>query len=64
MVLINWVNNGIKNLKFYDISLIKLTTAAFVLAIAKIWPPLLSLDLWVYILIGVLAVIIPMKKFF
>ncbi len=51
-------------LKWYHMGLIKLSTAAFVLMIAKAWPPLLSADLYVYAAIFVLAALIPIFKVF
>lgn len=44
MSLFSWMNAKIPMLKWYDISLIKLASAAFALLIAKIWPPLLTPD--------------------
>ncbi|MCJ7443867.1 MAG: hypothetical protein MUO26_04950 [Methanotrichaceae archaeon] len=40
-----WANNKVKKLTWVDIGLIKLSVAAFVLMIAKLWSPLLSLGL-------------------
>ncbi|MFH1589361.1 MAG: hypothetical protein ABIB43_02220 [archaeon] len=57
-------NKKIKNLKLCDISLIKLTTAAFILMIAKLWSGILYLDWYWYLVIGVVAAIKPMYKMF
>lgn len=54
----------IKNLKLCDISMIKLATAAFILMIVALWPPLASLNWYWYLIIGVLASIKPMMVFF
>ena len=43
-----------------DISLIKITTAAIVLLIASLWPPLVSLDWYWYVIVAVVAGIRPM----
>ena len=47
-----------------DIQLIKVSVAAFVLLMAKIWSPLLSLDWHWYALIAVLAGMRPVVKAF
>jgi len=58
----NWVELKIKKYDLIDIKLIQLGSAAFVLMIAKIWKPLLSLDWYWYGAIFVLAMIKPMYK--
>jgi len=58
----NWVNLKIKKYDLIDIKLIQLGSAAFVLMIAKIWKPLLSLDWYWYGVIFVLAIIKPIYK--
>ena len=62
--IIKWGEAGVKKLEWYDISLIKLSTAAFVLLIAKFWPVLVSFNTWIYIVVALLAAYSPMKKFF
>jgi len=64
MSLITHWNERIKMLDWADIGLIKFTVAAFILMIAKLWEPLLSLDWYWYGLIGFLAVIKPFYKFY
>ncbi|MAG50383.1 hypothetical protein CL621_01935 [archaeon] len=59
MNLKNWVNKKVKKLDWYDITLIKIGTGALVLFLAKVWWPLLSLEWYWYLLIGVVAVIRP-----
>jgi len=58
------LNKKIKNMKWYDISLTKLSTAAFILMIAKLWSGILYLDWYWYLVIGIVAAIIPMKDMF
>ena len=58
-----WANNKIGKLTWIDIGLTKLSVAAFVLLIAKLWSPLLSLDWYWYALIFVMLAIIPFKNF-
>ncbi|MFH1056317.1 MAG: hypothetical protein V1717_00765 [Candidatus Micrarchaeota archaeon] len=60
----SWLNSKMKKLVWTDVSLIKIGVAAFVLAAAKLWPPLLSLDWYWYAAVFVLAVIKPTLKFF
>lgn len=50
-----WATSRMKKLKWQDISLIKISVAAFVLMIAKFWEPLLSLEWYWYIIIALLA---------
>ncbi|MBT5021283.1 hypothetical protein HOK51_02320 [Candidatus Woesearchaeota archaeon] len=59
-----WIEKKIKNLKWYDISLIKLSTAAFILFIAKLWSGLLYLNWYWYLIIGILAAIMPCYRLF
>jgi len=58
-----WADNKIGKLTWIDIWLTKLSVAAFVLMIAKLWSPLLSLDWYWYALIFVMLAIIPFKNF-
>ena len=55
-------DSKVKNLKWIDVKLTQLSAAGFVLMIAKLWQPLLSLDWYCYAVIGVLAAIIPTYK--
>jgi len=59
MSLITYWNKKIKTLDWADIGLIKLSVAGFILMIAKLWEPLLSLDWYWYGLIFLLAAIRP-----
>ena len=62
MKLFKWANNGIKNLKFWDIGLIKWSVFWFTLMIAKLREPILSLDRYWYGLLFVITAIVPMLK--
>ncbi len=64
MSLFSWIDSKIKNMRWYDMSLVKLSTAAFILMIAKLWQPLLSLAWYWYLIIAVAAAIVPLKKVF
>ncbi|MAG15813.1 hypothetical protein CMO88_02015 [Candidatus Woesearchaeota archaeon] len=59
-----WANSKIQKMQFYDVSLVKLSSAAFALWIAKIWAPLLSQQAYVYLIVAVVAALIPMYKVF
>jgi len=59
-----WLNKRVKNLHWTDISLVKLAVAGFVLMVAKLWSPILSLDWYWYGIIFVIAAIRPMCKVF
>jgi len=59
-----WANSKAKNLGWVDIALVKISAAAFVLTIAKLWEPLLSLDWYWYAIIFVLTAIKPTYKAF
>jgi hypothetical protein len=58
-----WANNKIGKLTWIDIGLTKLSVAAFVLMIAKLWSPLLNLDWYWYALLFVVLAIIPFRNF-
>ena len=55
----SWLNYKIKHFRWQDISLIKVSTAAFILLVAKLFPVVLSLHWAVYALIAVVAAIPP-----
>jgi hypothetical protein len=63
MNFFEWINKKIGKLTWIDIGLTKLSVAAFVLMIAKLWTPLLSLDWRWYGLIFVVLAIIPLRDF-
>jgi hypothetical protein len=50
-----WANEKIRNFQWFDISLIKLASAAFALMLAKIWPSILSLDWTAYLVVAIIA---------
>lgn len=64
MSIFSWVESKMKFFHWYDISLIKLSTAAFTLMVAKLWPPLLALDWYWYLVISLVVAIPPMQKMF
>jgi hypothetical protein len=60
MPLFEWMNSRIQKCVWYDIGFVKLSVAAFILMIAKLWAPLLSLEWYWYLIIGVIAAIRPL----
>lgn len=64
MTFFQWLESKIKHLHWYDISLIKLSTAAFILLLAKICPALLALEWYIYLIIGLLAAAVPLSILF
>ena len=62
MKLFSWIDSLIKKMDMWDIGLLKLTVAAFVLMAAKLWSPLLSLDWYWYCLVFVLAAVRPVLR--
>jgi len=59
-----WLNEKVKKMEWYDISLTKLSVAAFILMVAKLWEPILALEWYWYGIIFVLAAIGPWTKMF
>jgi hypothetical protein len=50
-----WLDKKVKTLHWYDISVLKLTVLAFALLIAKLWPTILALNIWVYVAVAVIG---------
>ncbi len=59
MGYISWANSKVKKLDWLDVKMIKWAAVAFGLLLAKLWPPLLSLDWYWYAAIGIAAAIRP-----
>lgn len=59
-----WVNERIKKLTCTDIGITKLCVFAFALLIAKLWPPILSLDWYWYGLAFAVTWVYLMVRFF
>ncbi|MFH1257644.1 MAG: hypothetical protein V1658_01800 [Candidatus Micrarchaeota archaeon] len=64
MGFFGWVDKNVGKLRWYDMSMVKISVAAFILMLAKLWPDLLSLEWYWYGVIFVLAAISPMLKMF
>ncbi|MBU0980367.1 MAG: hypothetical protein KJ709_06155 [Nanoarchaeota archaeon] len=54
-----WMDGKIKKMRWFDVSLVKLGTAAIILMIAKLWAPLLSLDWYWYLILFIVFAIKP-----
>ena len=59
MTLQKWMKKKMKKIDWLDIKLSQLGMAAFILMIAKLWPPLLSLDWYWYLIIAIILVLKP-----
>ena len=64
MDCIKWYKSKVKKLHWCDVSLIKLSTFAFALMIAKLWAPILNLEWYWYLGLGLLAAVKPMMNVF
>ena len=64
MGLLTWADSKIAKMRLYDISMVKLSVAAAILLIAKLWDPILGLDWYWYLVIFVIAAILQTKKMF
>jgi len=58
------MESKIQNMRWFDISFIKLSSAAFILMIAKLWSDILVLDWYWYAVIGIIAAIRPLTMMF
>jgi len=64
MAFIKWADKKVKKLDFFDVKLLKLQALAVGLLIAKLWPPLLSLDWQAYLLIAIFVSIRPVVRLY
>lgn len=66
--LVKHYNKKIKNFDVWDIKLIKWSTIFFILFILKLIPPLkdwvFTQNIWVFLVLGIITIIRPAKKFF
>ena len=60
----DWANPKIKKMNWIDIQFVKLASMAFILMIARLWPPIATLDWYWYGILMLLAAAVPMKKIF
>jgi hypothetical protein len=59
----SWADSHLRILRWYDISLMKISVMAFTLMLAKLWPAILSLDVEVYVLVFLLTGLVPLQRF-
>lgn len=68
MSLINWLENNVKKMRWYDISLVKLTVFFATLFLITAWTGfrelVMSLDWYWYLIITIILMIPLMKKMF
>jgi len=64
MGFFKWSNSKIKNLKWYDMSLVKLSVVAITLMLVRLWSPLASLNWYWYAILFVLFAIKPICALF
>lgn len=64
MSLIELMNERNKMMDIWDIALIKWCVFCFALAIAKVWEPVLSMNISFYLVLGLIFVIRPMYHFY
>lgn len=58
------LNKKIKKMKWTDIALVKLSVLFFTLMLAKLWPDILSLEWYVYLIVFLLLAIVPCVRMF
>ncbi len=54
----------VKKFEWFDISLVKLSTAAFILMIAKLWTGILALEWYWYLALAIIFAIRPWVQMF
>jgi len=58
------MDHRLKRLDWIDLGLVKAGAMLFALGAARLWPPLLSLDAWVYGALFLLCAARPIFRFF
>jgi len=64
MKLFDWYDAQVKKMDWLDIGCTKWSAAVFGLLLAKLWPPILGLDWYWYLIIGLVLAIRPLLKVF
>jgi len=59
-----WLGGMTGRLRWFDVPLIKLSAAAFMLMVAKLWPPILALDWYWYLVISLAVGVRPAVRAF
>jgi|GEM_PF-1457137 len=60
----DWMDRKVKRMDWIDMGCIKAGAMLFGLLAAKLWPALLSLDPWVYVVVLLLVSIRPVTRAF
>jgi hypothetical protein len=55
MKLFDWLEGVMKKMQWYDISILKLSMLAFALWLAIVWPQILSLPPWLYLVVFIVG---------
>ena len=64
MSLINHLNERLKKMDVFDVTLIKWTTIFFALIIVKLIPQIMDINIWWFIALCVLCAIRPCYRFY
>ena len=64
MFLIEFFNNRIKRFNIFDIKLVQAAAIFFVLAIVKLFPEIMEINIWCFIVLAVICAIRPMYLMF
>ncbi|MBW3014748.1 hypothetical protein KY335_05940 [Candidatus Woesearchaeota archaeon] len=62
MAFNKWYGSQLKKMKWYDIKLAKWSAFFFALFLAKVWPDILGLDWYWYLIIAIVVAIPPLVK--
>ena len=64
MGLFSWLDTKVRGMHWYDISLTKISLLAIGLFLAKVWPGILGLDWYWYLVIAIAAALVPWYSVF
>ncbi|MFH2020921.1 MAG: hypothetical protein ABIJ34_05875 [archaeon] len=59
-----WLESKIHKMKWYDMSLVKLSVFSFALLVAKLWSPILGFEWYWYGIVFLVAMVRPMQVMF
>ena len=62
MPIVKWTNKQAAKLRWRDIQAIKISTVAFTLMVAKLWPEVLGLEWHWYLIISLVFAFFPVRK--
>ncbi len=64
MALIRWMNERIKLFTIFDVKLVQLAAICFALIIVKLFPQIMELNVWWFILLAIFSAIRPIYVMF